>query len=281
VLTKQSANAPEAGPAASPADQAAIEDTDLRDSLAGLSRLVLPAGQQGQEDMLRSVAEFAVHAIPGAHGASLTLLDDDRPDRPDTVVATAEIVRQVDAIQYGIGEGPSIAAVAQGRTVRSGSLSGDPAWPRFGPRAGRLGVHSALSLPLLGPHGGLGALNVYAAAKHAFDNRAARLGELFSVPAAVTVQNARELAYARRLAAQLEQALISRSVIDQALGVLMSRTGCGPDEAFEKLRALSQREHRKLSEVARLLVDESVRRARARRGRAQDSGASAGSQAPG
>jgi hypothetical protein len=134
VLTKQSANAPEAGPAASPADQAAIEDTDLRDSLAGLSRLVLPAGQQGQEDTLRSVAEFALHAIPGAHGASLTLLDDDRPD---TVVATAEIVRQVDAIQYGIGEGPSIAAVAQGRTVRSGSLSGDPAWPRFGPRAAR------------------------------------------------------------------------------------------------------------------------------------------------
>ena len=70
-----------------------MEDTDLRDSLAGLSRLVLQEEQHGLEDMLRSVAEFAVQAIPGADGASLTLLDDDRPDRPDTVVATAEIVR--------------------------------------------------------------------------------------------------------------------------------------------------------------------------------------------
>jgi ANTAR domain len=139
-------------------------------------------------------------------------------------------------------------------------------------------VHSALSLPLLGPHDGLGALNVYARAKHAFDARAARLGELFSVPAAVTVQNARELAHARRLAAQLQQALISRSVIDQALGILMSRTGCDSDEALEKLRVLSQREHRKLSEIARLLVDESVRRARGRRGGTQGHGASAGSQ---
>jgi|HubBroStandDraft_6_1064221.scaffolds.fasta_scaffold566362_2 hypothetical protein len=279
-MRKQSVDASGPGPAASPADQASVEDADLRDSLAGLSRLVLPNGEQGLEAMLGSVAEFAVQAIPGANGASLTLLDDDRPDRPDTVVATAEIVRQVDAIQYGIGEGPCIAAVAQGRTVRSGSLSGDPAWPRFGPRAGRLGVHSALSLPLLGPHGGLGALNIYAGAKHAFDARAARLGEMFSVPAAVTVQNARELAHARQLAAQLEQALISRSVIDQALGILMSRSGCGSDEAFEKLRTLSQREHRKLSEVARLLVDESVRRARARSGGTQDRGASAGSQTP-
>jgi hypothetical protein len=123
-------------------------------------------------------------------------------------------------------------------------------------------------------------LNVYAGAKDAFDGRAARLGELFAIPASVTVQNARELAYARRLAAQLQQALTNRSVIDQAQGILMSRTGCGSDEAFEKLWALSQREHRKLSEVARLLVDESVRRARSRRRGAQDRGASAGSQAP-
>jgi hypothetical protein len=128
-MRNQSVDASGPGPAAaSPADQASVEDADLRDSLAGLSRLVLPKGEQGLEAMLGSVAEFAVQAIPGANGASLTLLDGDRPDRPDTVVATAEIVRQVDAIQYGIGEGPCIAAVAQGRTVRSGSLSGDPAW---------------------------------------------------------------------------------------------------------------------------------------------------------
>lgn len=263
--------------AASPADKAAVEDMDLRDSLTGLSRLVLHEGQQGLEDMLRDVAEFAVQAIPGADGAGLTLLQDDQAD---TVVATGEIVRQVDAVQYGIGEGPCITAVARGRTVRSGLLSGDPAWPRFGPRAGRLGAYSSLSLPLLrSSQGVLGALNVYAHARHAFDARAAQLGELFSVPAAVTAHNAKELARARRLAGQLQAALINRAVIDQALGILMSRAGCGPEEAFDRLRVLSQREHRKLAEVARLLVDEAVRRAQARHISARVHGGPTGPQA--
>ena len=64
-------------------------------------------------------------------------------------MASAPFVVQVDAIQYGINEGPCITAAAEGRTMRSGSLSADRQWPRFGPRVGRLGVHSALSLPLV------------------------------------------------------------------------------------------------------------------------------------
>jgi hypothetical protein len=140
----------------------APDDVDLRESLVDLSRLAASEGQQGLEQMLTHVAEFAVRAIPGVDGAGLTLFQDDRPD---TVVASAEFVREVDAIQYGIGEGPCITAAAEGRTVRSGSLGGDRAWPRFGPRIGRLGVHSVLSLPLLSPGGVLGSMNVYAHAK--------------------------------------------------------------------------------------------------------------------
>jgi hypothetical protein len=131
-----SAAAPGPSPAASRASQAAAGDAELRDSLAALSRLILGPGQRGLEDMLRHVGEFAAQAIRAADGAGLTLVEDDRPD---TVVATAEFVREVDAIQYGIGEGPCITAAAQQCTVWSGSLGGDRAWPRFGPRAGRLG----------------------------------------------------------------------------------------------------------------------------------------------
>jgi hypothetical protein len=66
--------------------------------------------------------------------------------------------------------------------VRSGSLSAGPRWPRFGPRVGRLGVHSVLSLPLLTDDVVGGAMNVYAHAKNTFDERAERVGELFAVP---------------------------------------------------------------------------------------------------
>ena len=180
------------------------------------------------------------------------------------MVASAEFVREVDAIQYGIGEGPCITAATERRTVHSGSLGGDRQWPRFGPRVGRLGVHSVLSLPLVAGEGVLGAMNVYAHAKDAFDDRAVELGELFAVQAAISVQNAQALAQARRLATQLQAALTSRAVIDQAVGILMSRTGCTAGEAFDKLRVISQTENRKSSAVAQSILDEAVRRARAR-----------------
>src|SRR6478752_503865 len=109
--------------------------------------------------------------------------------------------------------------------MRSGSLGGDPRWPRFGPRAGLLGVHSVLSLPLISGDTVVGAMNVYAHRKDAFDERAEQLGQLFAVPAAIAVQNAQILAQTQRLASNLQVALTNRWVIDQAVGILMSRSG--------------------------------------------------------
>jgi GAF domain-containing protein len=238
-----------------------MDDVDLQTSLTGLSRLGMGQGQQGLEDLLQHVAEYAVAAIPGADGAVLTLLE---ADRLDTMVASADFVREVDAIQYGIGEGPCITAAASGRTVHSGSLGTDTLWPRFGPRVVRLGVHSVLSLPLVVGTDVLGAMNVYAHAKDAFDERSVQLGELFSVPAAISVQNAQALAQARRLAVQLQAALTNRAVIDQALGILMSRSGGTATDAFDRLRVMSQTDNRKLTEVAQHVVDEAIRRAQAR-----------------
>jgi putative methionine-R-sulfoxide reductase with GAF domain len=243
--------------------QATNEDDDLRRSLAALSQLA--TGQMKLSEALTRVAEFAVQAIPGADGAGLTLLEKDRHD---TIVASAPFVGQVDAIQYGIGEGPCITAAAEARTVRSGLLESDSQWPRFGPRVGRLGVHSVLSIPLSTDDGLLGAMNIYAHERDAFDEHAALIGELFAVPAAIAVQNAQVLAQTKRLASQLHAALSSRATIDQALGIVMSRVGCDPDEAFDRLRQLSQSENRKLHAVAQELLDEAIRRARARHAQA-------------
>lgn len=239
--------------------QADSDDDDLRLSLAALSHLA--TGQMPLRDALTRVAEFAVQAIPGADGAGLTLLEEGWHD---TIVASAPFVGQVDAIQYGIGEGPCITAAAEARIVRSGSLGSDEQWPRFGPQVGRLGVHSVLSIPLLIPDAVLGAMNVYARDLDAFDEHAAHIGELFAVPAAIAVQNAQVLAQARRLSEHLRAALTSRSTIDQAMGILMSRVGCGPEGAFDRLRQISQRENKKVQAVATHIVDEAVRTARAR-----------------
>lgn len=234
-------------------------DDDLANSLADLSRL--STARLSLEDLLTKVATYAVQAIPGADGAGLTLIE---ADRSNTIVKSAPFVMDVDDIQYGIGEGPCISAAATGHTMRSGSLSGDPRWPRFGPRVGRLGVHSVLSLPLISSDLVVGAMNVYAHPKDAFDERAEQIGQLFAVPAAIAVQNAQILAQTQRLATNLQAALTNRAVIDQAIGIIISRSGSTPEEAFHRMRSASQREHIKVSVIAHRIVEEAARRARSR-----------------
>ena len=233
---------------------------DLQDSLARLSQLA--TGLLPLEDSLTRVAEYAVRAIPGAEGAGLTLLDENRSD---TIVSTADFVARIDDIQYSLGQGPCISAARDRQTVMSGSLGGDQRWPQFGSRVARLGVHSVVSLPLVTDEGVVGAMNVYAHDKNAFTVDAGRLGELFALPAAIAVQNAQVLAQTKRLASQLQVALSSRGVIERAIGIMMSRSGGTEAEALDRLRTLSQHQHEKLPVVAQSIVREAVRRAQARR----------------
>ena len=230
-------------------------DVALSESIGALSRL--SAAHLGLEQTLIRVAQLAVRAIPGADGAGLTLIEQDRAD---TVVSTHPFVIEIDDIQYEIGQGPCISAAAEGRTLISASLGNDPRWPKFGSQAARKGVHSVVSLPLLTPDGVKGSMNVYAYAKNVFDERAAALGELFAEPAAVAVENAQILGQSQRLTQHLQTALEQRGVVDRAVGIMMSRSGGTPEQALERLRRLSQSEHLKLAAVAQNLVDEAVRR---------------------
>lgn len=245
------------------AAQWAADEADLQTSLADLAGLV--AGRSDLPGLLKQVAAFAVHAIPGADGAGVTLLTPGNGTRIEAIAASSDLVSQIDVLQYDVlDEGPCITAVAERRTVRCGSLSAEPLWPRFGPRVSEAGVHSALSLPLLLPDQVVGAINVYALAHDAFDEQAAVFGELFATPAAVAVHNAQVLAAAQRLAEQLQQALTSRPVIDQAIGIMRARSGTSETEALTRLRKISQHEHTKLIDVAAEIVEQATARARAR-----------------
>ena len=178
---------------------------------------------------------------------------------------TAEFVRVIDTLQYDkLGEGPCITCIQTGRPAVSGSLGSDRRWPRFGGSVARMGVHSVLALPLTVGDRVIGAINSYAHGRDAFTEHAVQLGSQFAGPAAVSVYNTQLLASTRLRTTQLQQALRSRAVIDQAIGIIRSRSGGTAQEAFDRLTRISQREHVKLADVAEQLVDEAVRRARAR-----------------
>lgn len=229
----------------------------LSSSLAALARL--PSGTAGLAPTLTHIAELAVAAIPGAEGAGVTL--QGGTGHPETIVASTPFVADVDAIQYGMGEGPCISAAAQRITVRSGHLGTESQWPNFGSRASEIGVHSVLSLPLLladDALGVVGAINVYARPRDAFDDRAQELGEIFAHGAAVAVRNAQILDQSRHLASTVQQALPRQAVIDRAVGVLVARHGGTPAAALKALTTTSERTHSSLVQTAQRLLDETA-----------------------
>ncbi len=226
----------------------------------------MAAGGRGVDEVLRDVAEFAVQAIPGVDGAGVTVVDTSTETlKIQSWAVTADFVREIDMVQYDeLNEGPCITSMQTRRPAISGSLGSDGRWPRFGGRVARMGVHSALSMPLLVDDQVIGAINAYAHTRDAFAEHAVQLASQFAGPAAVSVCNAKVLSEARDRAAKLQRALVSRTVIDQAIGIIRSRSGVSGEEAFDRLIKMSQTDNVKLHVVAERLVDEAVRRARAR-----------------
>ncbi|BBZ33031.1 GAF and ANTAR domain-containing protein [Mycolicibacterium confluentis] len=259
----QPGRAPDAAPQPSPV-QLEAHELDLYAGLAGVASIV--AGTRRVDEILSEIAEFAVLAIPGVDGAGVTLLQAGGQHRVETWAVTTDFVRDIDAVQYDqFGEGPCLTCIESHRPTVSGSMGNDARWPRFGGRVARMGVHSVLALPLLVHDDVVGAINAYARTRDAFGDHAVQTGSRFSKAAAVAVHNARLLDQAHERTQQLQRALQSRAVIDQAVGIIRSRTGEDAAGAFQRLVRLSQGENTRLAVVAERLVEESVRRARARR----------------
>jgi len=259
----QSDRRPPVQPELSPA-QIEADKFDLRAGLIGVAGIVADAHQVS--DILRDVAEFAVQAIPGVDAAGVTLIrSGDEEPRIQTWAVTAAFVAEIDTVQYEeLGEGPCLTCMDSRRPAVSGSLGSDTRWPRFGGRVARMGVHSALALPLTVGERVIGAINSYARSRDAFAEHAVQLGSQFAGPAAVSVYHAQLLASAAERTDRLQRALKSRAAIDQAIGIIRSRSGLSAEAAFDRLTQLSQSENVKLHIVAEHLVEEAVRRARAR-----------------
>ena len=252
-------------PNLSPA-QVESDEVDLHLGLSGVATIV--AGRCAVPDLLNQVAEFAVQAIPGVDGAGVTLIDADScTPRAEAWAATPQFVRDIDALQYEVlNEGPCVTCMRSRRPTVSGSIGSDDRWPRFGGHVARMGVHSVLALPLMIADQVIGAINAYAYERDAFAEHAVHLGAQFAGPAAVSVFNAQLLATAQERTDRLQRALNSRAIIDQAIGIVRSRSGASAEAAFERLAKLSQAENVKLNVIAERLVDEAVRRARTRQG---------------
>jgi GAF domain-containing protein len=226
------------------------DETDaLSQALESLARHLVH--EEGMEATLERVARLACRTIGDCDLAGITLVEDGRLI---TAACTDEAALSVDTAQHDSGEGPSLEAFREGRVVRSERLGEDSRWPAFTGAALAHGIRSSLSLPLVVGGECLGVLNLYSRNDKGYSCDDAETGLLFATQASVALANAKVYWSARALSEQLQEALASRDVIGQAKGIIMAQSGCDEDRAFDVLRRASQRENKKLRDVAQGVV---------------------------
>ena len=235
-------------------DQARTPDApervdEVTRALSDLSRLL-----DAEEELVRVLqrgVDQATWAIPSADLVSVTVVRDDRAE---TIVANDERVREIDAQQYAVGEGPYLEAARSSETVRANVERATALWPKFARIARGAGMASFLSSPLIIADKFAGSLNLYSAQPHGFGDLDEALLRLYTTAAAAAIANARRYAEARALAENLARALRSRAVIDQAIGVLVAVQGVSPEQAFSDMSRQSQNSNIKLRDIAGRIV---------------------------
>lgn len=203
------------------------------------------------EGVLALVVSLAVEALPGVEGGSVTLTGGGIGS-PTTFAASSAEIRQIDAVQYESDRGPCLTAVRERRVVTTTFDEGGE-WPEVAAAAKARGFGSSLALPL-GEDPVVGSLNFYARSQTGFEEDQIAAGRRFARRAATVVANATTVATVELINRHLQDALVSRDLIGQAKGVLRERSGFGDQEAFDELRRRSQRDRRKLRDVAQDVV---------------------------
>ncbi|RLK22564.1 GAF domain-containing protein [Micromonospora sp. M71_S20] len=224
--------------------------TDAADAFAELGRIKL--GEVGLDDVLQRVAELAKRVLPVPVGVSVTLV---RGGTGHTAAFTDDVARDMDERQYAQGGGPCLDAAASGSVLSVPDLGAEDRWPDWAEQGRKAGVGSSVSVGLPIQEAVVGALNVYAHTPHAFDDDAVAVLETFAAYAAVALANAQLYDSTATLARQMQEAMASRAVIEQAKGIIMGEHRCTPTEAFAILSKTSQDSNRKVRDVAQALVD--------------------------
>ncbi|WP_410586272.1 GAF and ANTAR domain-containing protein [Amycolatopsis sp. lyj-23] len=219
-------------------------DTGLAEVLGRIARTL--QAEPDVDTTLQAIVKAAVDHVDGAEQAGISLAE--RRGRIRTVAPTADLVVEIDRIQYRTREGPCVDAIAEHEIFRVDDLTTEPRWPQFAPVAARTGVRSMLSYRLFLTDSTLGALNLYSGHPDAFSDRTEQDGRMFATHAAIALSAAQQEAH-------LRAAVEHRDTIGMAKGILMQRHDVDPVGAFRMLVDASQQGNIKLHQVATWLVE--------------------------
>jgi len=227
-----------------------VDAEQLTSALAHAARTINQA--RTAEETLQTIAETALLSIPSVQHVGVSVLDHN--GRPETKAATSDLVLELDRLQYSLDEGPCVDILRGDSVVAAPHIRHDQRWPGYVPVAVRRGLKAQLAVKLyLDEVGTVGGLNMYSTESEEIDPQAPGIADLFATHAALALGKALRVD-------DLRQALQTREIIGQAVGLLMQEHDLDTDGAFGFLVRTSSHSNTKVREVAAQMVADHERK---------------------
>lgn len=200
----------------------------------------------GEARSLNRLAELAAWQVPSCSGAHAAVWRDGEPI---STAATHPDLAELADLQLATGQGPLVEAARDGVAVTCPDTLTEARWPGFAEAALRRGVRCSVHLVRELPRGAL-VLSLFGVRPGVLDAESTPMADMLAAFGGAMLANATAYHQAQRTASQLKDAVVARSVVDQAKGILMHALGCDAGEALRRLRQESQRRHVKVTDVA-------------------------------
>jgi transcriptional regulator with GAF, ATPase, and Fis domain len=192
--------------------------------------------------------------VLAASAAGVVLADPRRELR--VAAASSEAAGLVELFQIQNDQGPCLDCFRTGQPVTAADLtSADQRWPRFAAAAVQAGFRTVDALPMRLRDQVVGALNLFRAAPSPFAAADLRIGQALADVATIGLLQERSLRRSETLAEQLQGALNSRVIIEQAKGKLAERLSIDMQDAFRMLREYARNSNQHLTDVARNFIE--------------------------
>jgi transcriptional regulator with GAF, ATPase, and Fis domain len=203
-------------------------------------------------DFLHVLTERCVQLL-GVSAAGLLLTDEQ--DTLQVVAASSERTRLLELFQLQTDQGPCVDCFRTGRPVSVADLPSAGRWPRFTAAAADVGFAAVHALPMRLRTEIIGALNFFDIDPGALDAGKLRVGQALADVATIGLLQHRAITQRDTLTEQLQTALNSRVLIEQAKGMVAERLHLDMAEAFVLLRGTARSHNRRLSDLATAIVN--------------------------
>ncbi|MGD9959247.1 ANTAR domain-containing protein [Nocardioides sp.] len=207
-------------------------------------------------DFLHTLTERTVELLPAdAAGVILT----DQHGHLQVVASTSNRAQLLELFELQSAEGPCLDCFTTGTKVANvAPEAARTRWPRFSAAAVEAGYSSTHALPLRLRDQVIGAMNLFCVDRTSLSDDDLMLGQALADVATIGLLQERAVRQSELVAEQLQTALNTRVLIEQAKGVLLARAGVDVDEAFRLMRDYSRRNSIRLKETASRVIDDAI-----------------------